>query len=566
MTDPDQTIIFSLNGDNGEPERLGSYDDFSATENRSADFTPGLVSLGFINAAVRRSAWFLFVMSVVGLLIGFGAYVATPHEYQASATVLITHGPNENIQSAAVDNQAMAETRAVAGLAVHELGLKQSVNSFLSTYAATSVTDQLLTVTASAPSGNQAALRANAVASAFLKIRADEMQAEQNLVMQSLNQQINQAKQLVRSIGAQISQLSGQPTSPTQQSQIGGLRAEQTNATATLTTLQQTVVGNQATTQPAITAALKGSEILSVAPVPHSKLKSLIIYAAVGLIVGFALSLGIVVVRALVSDRLRQRDDIAYALDAPVKLSVGTLRVRRWLPALPGRAAKRNLAMRRVVAYLQHCVPRSTRDQVGLAIVAVDNAPVVAQAVAAVATSYASQGHRVVAADLSGGAHMAHLLGVESPGAHEVSQNGANFTIAVPDHDDAAPVGPLRALTSPAGPGQPGDALVASYASADLLLTLITLDPALGGDHLATWATKAVVVVSAGESSAERVHGVGEMIRLAGTRLDSVVLIGADKSDETLGLTRSPDEQAGVASSVGNLSAVFYPWPGAPVK
>ena len=67
--------------------------------------------------------------------------------------------------------------------------------------------------------------------------------------------------------------------------------------------------------------------------------------------------------------------------------------------------------MRRVVAYLQSSVPGSTRAQAGLAVVAVDNAPVVARAVAALATSYASQGHRVVAADLSRGAHMAHLLG-----------------------------------------------------------------------------------------------------------------------------------------------------------
>jgi hypothetical protein len=43
-------------------------------------------------------------------------------------------------------------------------------------------------------------------------------------------------------------------------------------------------------------------------------------------------------------------------------------------------------------------------------------------------------------------------------------------------------------------------------------------------------------MVSAGGSSAERIHGVGEMIRLAGTRLDSIVLVGADKSDESLGL------------------------------
>ena len=261
---------------------------------------------------------------------------------------------------------------------------------------------------------------------------------------------------------------------------------------------------------------------------------------------GLALGLGIVVVRALVSDRLRRRDDIAYALDAPVKLSVGTLRARRWLPTWPGRAAKRDLDMRRVIAHLRSAVPRSTQGPAGLAIVAVDNAPVVARAVAALATSYASQGDQVVTADLSSGAHMAHLLGVKSPGAHAVSHNGANFTIAVPDRDDAAPVGPLPPVTSPAGPAQAGDALVASYASADLLLTLVTLDPALGGDHLATWATNAVVVVSAGQSSAERIHGVGEMIRLAGTRLDSVVLIGADKSDESLGLTRRPDEQAGI--------------------
>jgi hypothetical protein len=53
-------------------------------------------------------------------------------------------------------------------------------------------------------------------------------------------------------------------------------------------------------------------------------------------------------------------------------------------------------------------------------------------------------------------------------------------------------------------------------------------------------------VVSAGESSAERLHGVGEMIRLAGTRLVSVVLIGADKRDESLGLTRRSDEQADI--------------------
>ena len=291
-----------------------------------------------------------------------------------------------------------------------------------------------------------------------------------------------------------------------------------------------------------MTAALKNSQILSVVPLPHSRLKPLVTYAAIGLIGGLALGSSIVVVRALVSDRLRRRDDVAYALDAPVKLSIGSLRKRRW----PGRKAKQEHDMRRVIAHLHGAVPRSTNGPAGLAIVAVDNAPVVARAVAALATSCVGEGNRLVTADLSGGAHLAHLLGPKKPGTHPVSHSGANFTLVVPDRNDPAPAGPLPSVTSLAGSGPAGSELEASYGSADLLLTLATLDPALGGDHLSTWATNAVVMVSAGQSSAERIHGVGEMIRLAGLRLESVVLIEADKRDESLGLMRRPDEHAGI--------------------
>jgi len=65
--------------------------------------------------------------------------------------------------------------------------------------------------------------------------------------------------------------------------------------------------------------------------------------------------------------------------------------------------------MRRLIAHLQSAVPKNNQSPAHLAIVAVDNAPVVARAVAALATSYASQGNQVVTADLSSGAHLAHL-------------------------------------------------------------------------------------------------------------------------------------------------------------
>ncbi len=70
-----------------------------------------------------------------------------------------------------------------------------------------------------------------------------------------------------------------------------------------------------------------------------------------------------------------------------------------------------------------------------------------------------------------------------------------------------------------------------------MLLTLIDLDPSTGAEHLRTWATDAVVMVTAGRSSWMRIHAVGEMIRLSRTPLVSAILIGADESDESLGLT-----------------------------
>src|SRR5207253_10995297 len=127
-----------------------------------------------------------------------------------------------------------------------------------------------------------------------------------------------------------------------------------------------------------------------------------------------------------------------------------------------------------------------------------------------------------VVAGLSGG-HAARLLGAADPGVRAVSADGADLVVAVPGRDDVVPAGPVHRASPQAEPAPGGGALAAAYASADLLLTLVTLDPSLGAEHLPTWAADAVVVVTAGRSSWERLHGVGEMVRLAGTRLVSAV-------------------------------------------
>ena len=214
------------------PSGSAAYDEFAAVEDQPADFVPSLVSLGFINAAIRRSARFWCATAVVGLIVGLGVYVSSPHPYQASTTLLLTLGPDEDVNTAAANDQAMAESRAVAGLALQKLGLQQSAGSFLSTYTATAVTDRVLVITASAPSSDQAVLRANAVAAAFLRFRADELQTVPKLALESLDQQISQTKQEINSFGTQISQLSAQSASPAQQSQLSLCETERSQATA----------------------------------------------------------------------------------------------------------------------------------------------------------------------------------------------------------------------------------------------------------------------------------------------------------------------------------------------
>ena len=521
------------------PERLWPLDDFPADrELLASDVTGGLASLKFITAAVRRRKRFWCITAVVGLIVGCGLYLKSPPSYQASTALWLVPGPYETINTAANNDQAMAQTRTVAGLAVHQLGLPESAASFLTTYKVNPITERVMGITASAPSSDQAVLNAKAVAAAFLKFRAQEMRTQQALMLASLNQQAKQAQQHLNSINSQIKQLQAQSPSS---AQLKNLTEEQAAAENSVSQFQQTAFGTRTGNGAATDAAVNGSVVLDPAiPLVHSRLKPLVLDAAVGLVGGLFLGLAIVVIGALVSDRLRRRDDVAQALGAPVRLSVGAVRQRRWLPARGGSGA-RNTDVQRIVAHLRYVVPGSSRGPASLAIVPADDLQVPALSLVSLALSYAREGQQVVVADLCSGAPAASLMGAADPGVREASVHDARLIVAVPERDDLVPVGPLGRGPDPAERSSFAEAVAEACASANLLLTLATVDPSLGGEHLATWATEAVVVVTAGRSSWEKIHGVAELVRLSGTRLVSAVLVGADKSDESIGLVPTPE-------------------------
>ena len=544
MNDPDQTVTWSPGTGGGLPDSLTADEDSADTGDRPvADTRTGLVSLGFLAAALGRRKRLWCTLGVVGLVIGSGTYIASPPAHQAAVSVLLVDNPSQNPIDAVQTDTAVAESLPVATGAIQQLGLQQTPTSFAGTYTIIAVTDQVLKITVSAPTSDEAVQRASAVAAQFLLFRAQYEETQQQQTEAQLNQQIGQAEQHLDSITTQISQVSSQPSSTAQEAQLSTLRAQRTAASDALDTVRQTATQTVVSSRTLTQQMVQGSEVLNTAvPVKHSLVKGAGLYAAGGLIGGLALGMAIVIIGAITSDRLRRRDDIAYAFGAPVRLSVGSLRKSR-LPVLRQRAASRHRHMERVIEHLRNAVPGSSSGPAGLAVVAVDDAPTVARVVANLAVSSAEQRKRVVLADLSAGAHAARLLGVDSPGIDVVSPSGVSIVVVVPAADDMAPIGPLESHGSPAGYAQADESLKAACARADLVLSLVTLDPAFGGGHIATWATDVVAVVTAGRSTAVRIHAVGEMVRLAGTRLGSVVVIDSDKGDESLGITSTAYEQ-----------------------
>lgn len=495
-------------------ERLWAYEDFTPEqEHPGFDVTGAFASLGFLRSALRRGTRIWLVLGIIGLIVGAGLYVKLPPAYQASTSVFVTNNPDLDPLSQADTDQALLTSRTVASRALAQTGQRESVSTFQSSYTATIVTNQVLQVNVHAKTSAEAVAAARAVAASFLTFRAGMLQTQQQQQVQTMGVQVDQAQQQVNALNQKVSDL----TATTSPAQAAKLRKQLANAQTTLTNLQTTVAADDAQSAVTTSQMVNGTKVLDPATaLPRSKIKYVAFDIAGGLVGGLALGMAFVVIRALVSDRLRRRADVATALGAPVRLSVGSLGTRA-----PD-------AGRRVVQYLLSAIPETAT----LAIVAVDNVATVADLVSSLARWSARDGRRVVVADLTPGARAARLLGSKDTGVSQVSPKGTKLTTYVPGPDQVAACGPLRQD----GFAAPDAAVATACHAADLLITLAVLDPAVGAEHLATWATEAVAVVSAGRSSGQRLYGVGEMLRLSRTRLASVVLLDADQADVSIGV------------------------------
>ena len=342
MNDPRQPVTWVTEVGGDLRERLAAYEDPADFEDLpvAAEPAAGLVSLGFIWAALRRSTRLWVGLAIAGLIVSAGYNVAHQPAKTATTSLLLVDDPAADPTSAAETDLALAHSIPVAAAVVRQLGLPQTPTSFHQHLQCKHAHSSVLVITASGSSSSAALQTASAVSMQVLKFRAQYDQTQQQQTEDQLAQQVSQAEQKLASINKQISQVSSQPSSVTQQSQLSGLQTQRKTATEVLGEVQQYATSTKASTQTVTQQMIKGSQVLNPpTPVKRSLPKGLVTYGLGGLLVGLVLGLAIVAVGAITSDKLRRRDDIAYAFGAPVGLSVGQLRTSR-IRALHSRPAQ----------------------------------------------------------------------------------------------------------------------------------------------------------------------------------------------------------------------------------
>ncbi len=518
-----------------------TYDDFAITNDPIVGI-PGRPSLG---SAIGRRKRVWIVAAAVGLALGIGLFKVMPPPYKATASVSIAPIPGVLPTDEILTEVVLAQSRLVAVKAMHRIHLPtdpKSVQAFMGKETVLAPTDLVVAFTVKAASSDDAVARVRALAKAYLLVRSERLNAARLDTLKALNATIAADKKRLAALTVEIDNIPVQPASVAQQNRRVNLQAKKDQVVSALPTLEKAVRGFANQTELSNQKVESGSDWLdSPQATPRSKIKYPVLYAAGGLLFGLAIGMGWVIVSALVSTKPRRRYDIARALGAPVRLSVGRIRAsRRSAQRAPESAGGRGV--QQIATYLGRAVPQE-QGRASLAVVAVDDTIVPALAIVSLALACVRDGKRVILADLTAGADAGRLLGCADPGLHRHVAGQRQLTVAIPEDSGAPPAGPIRRSVSAAPSHSVDPELEHAHHAADILLTLVTVDPGLGADHLRSWAKEAVVILTAGKPSATKVRTISELIRLSGTTLTSAVLIGADSADESLGVLTSWDAE-----------------------
>ena len=421
------------------------------------------------------------------LLLSFGVFF--PGQAVANTKVLLQF-PAEADQAEAIETDLeLLRTGAVAEAALQALGLEIDPEILRAEYDGVILTNRILSISAAGNDAAEAERQADAVAAAYLQVREALYREQRDIVVAQQRRQQEELRARVSGLSEEIRNFA----EPTPEVQIDDLLTERSSLNAQIDEIEDTLQ----TETVATSLIVEGSRVIDVAQAAgKSVLRTHMVNAILGFFAGLFLASFFFAVLAVVSTRVRRRADVAAAMHAPVSVSIGSSFGKGWqrLTHAPSGGD-----MQLVVRHLEAAVPPGTTSTSELVIVSIDSLLVSTLAAQALAQKLVAGGRRVSIVNETGGP----LVGLEDRGDRR------------PTADDGA-------------------------LDADVILVLATLDPAKGAEHLREWAANAVAFVTAGRSSVTKLEAHATMIRSASLHLRSVILIGPDRDDDSLGIFEDP--------------------------
>ncbi len=501
----------------------------------AAPSSPALVTLHFLLTALKRR-WRVWVgLGCVGVLLGMAWTLVSPPKSVGTVTLLLAHETSADPQQAMSTDVSLLRTRTLAATVVDQLDLDMTPEDFQQSVVSVPESTDVLVLEVTGPDDATAVDRARALGDAYLAFRASQIRSQREALTRGYENRITTLQERAQDLKQQYGELRAGPS--------GGLE----RASALVNEQAQVSTEIESTQRSIRDASLKANSIIDASRVldpaadkPRpSPLKPLILAMASGFIGATAVGVGLVLAAALLSGRLRLREEVALALDAPVRVGVGDLRPRRsWRPSRSDHDLSGALGL--LVDALDQQVARPSRTRKSrptrLALACVDNAAAGGLVLAELVARLGSQGLAVFVLDLSPDGALTAALADAPAEEDEAGPDRRRPVVHRPDRVPSLVQGPAG---TPAGAAvdlpatEPRDD---AWKQADVVLALVEVDPAVGLEHLASWVDEAVVLVTAGRSSAERLRTTGELIRAAGLRLPFALMVGTHHTDETLGL------------------------------
>jgi capsular polysaccharide biosynthesis protein len=480
----------------------------------------------------KRRVW--LITGLVGLAVGGSLHLVVPRKYTATTDLYLTAPAGPDSAQTMVDYVSLLKTDVVAQRAVTAGRLNMTPHTLLSHYTGASLSNNIMSITFSAPSQTEAVSGARAVARAFLAVKIWESGLQTDALVRGLQSQISPIDNEINDLNAKISGLSGATPGGQSGNQLVDLVNQRSADESQVSQLQAQVDQAQVNQQ---FTDLTSSVLDPAAVVPVSTKKVVLMDALSGLVAGLAIGLAAVILRALLSERRPDRSAIAATLGAPVELSLERYRNARVMRR--ARLSRRLREPSPTLCMIEHRLRGRLESAPGsaLAVVAVGTPEPTALAVGALALALSSEGHRVVVVDVADNRPLASILGFSTkPELMEA------FLLPAADRP------PVRVLVAPEDPQRMAEKPPPD--DADALLVLASLDPAFGAEHLAPWVKDAVMILETRRTTLTRLEVSRAMLHEAGISLRSVILLDSDSQDDTSGalspvdLRLTPDASA----------------------